>query len=410
MLPIVFGDAAQAVCEHCDDLWTIADQCRWLSLETELGAALFRNTAATASIVEFNKTINETIPKVMVEPYTEVSHREALKKLFGIVDDFKKRGLPEVARTITLPYLGFHVSILVKDLRWECQVRLAAAMKQRALGKAQGLALTTFEQWFIEESAEVCTVDEKLLAGAKLCREMVADMLRDTSLDSIGGINHALTMASDSLLRADPFWVIEQSFLSTSMTESMTQKLQQKVMDILPSTSHRINEDKALSDLEALEGSSLYRLAPAPAKGALDVTKDLVMKLKANVSPPSHLVHSTDFFKKVLKAVENFITMESPPSGSNQAATVLIGVDALQAKIKELHRQGATVAKVAEIEKCLVWRHLLSQENVAILTDLLKKIVAKDPGSRRRDGAVEEKKEKKKKKEAVKQDDISQFF
>ena len=102
----------------------------------------------------------------------------------------------------------------------------------------------------------------------------------------------------------------------------------------------------------------------------------------------------------------SFTALTSPPSRSNQAATISIGIDAF-AGIKELSRQGAAVTKVVEIERCLLWRHLLSHDEIAILTDLFKKIAAKDPGSCR-DGPVEGKKEKKKK-EAVKGDDISQF-
>ena len=268
MVKVVFGkEAGEQVCQHADDLWSIAEECRWLSLQSELGAALFRNTAATVSIVEFNKTILEVIPKLLVAEYTQQSHEEALAKLYGIVDDFKQRGLPEVTRSITVRYLSFDVSLVVKDLYWEVALRLAAAMKNRALGKQDGIPLLSFELWFEESSDEKCGIQKSLLAGACTCRGMVRDMLEEGTYDNIASVKDALSLASESLLRCDPFWVIEQAWMTTSMTESLCVKLQQSVMAALPSATHAVNEDTVLNELRELERGSLYRLAPPAAKG-----------------------------------------------------------------------------------------------------------------------------------------------
>ena len=192
MLPVVFGEeAAKAVCEHAQDLWSIADEVRWLSMESELGAALFRNTAATVSIVQFNQAVAELLPKLLVQQYTLEKHREAETKLYAVVDEYKLRGLPEVSRSITLPYLCFNVTVVVKDLYWECQLRLAAAMKQRALGRANGIPLLSFEEWFAEASTEESGIDAKLVSGAQTCRKMVSDMLLEPGLDSIAAVTHA---------------------------------------------------------------------------------------------------------------------------------------------------------------------------------------------------------------------------
>ena len=367
MLKIVFGkEAGEQVCDHAEDLWSIAEECRFLSVQSELGAPLFRNTAATVSIVQFNTVIAEAIPKLLIAEYTQQTHDDALQKLYATVDDFKQRGLPEVTRSITVRYLSFDVD-------------------------------------------EKCGIEQKLLAGACTCRKMVMDMLDQTSFDSIAGINHALSLASDSLIRSDPLWIIEQSFMTSSLTESMSLKLQQSVMAALPSATRWMSEDGVLNELRALERSSLYLLAPATAKGALNVTLDLVTKIKNNVSPPSHLQSSTDFFKKVLKQVENFFTTEAPAASSNEASQKLMGIDAMRFMVKELDKKGPLQVRISDIERLLCWRHALTAEEIAVLTSLLEKVVAKDPSARKRD-PFEEKKEKKKKKEAKDDGDISQFF
>ena len=230
------------------------------ALQSELGAALFRNTAATVSIVEFNKTILDMIPKLLVAEYTQQTHEEALAKLYGIVDDFKQRGFPEVTRSIIVRYLSLDVSLIVKDLYWEVALRLATAMKTRALGKQDGIPLLKFELWFEESSDEKCGIQKSLLDGACTCRGMVMDMLEDGTFDSITAIKDALTLASESLLRCDPFWVIEQAWMTTNMTESMTVKLQQLVMATLPSTTHPVNEDTVLNELRELEHNTLCDL------------------------------------------------------------------------------------------------------------------------------------------------------
>ena len=88
----------------------------------------------------------------------------------------------------------------------------------------------------------------------------------------------------------------------------------------------------------------------------------------------------------------------------------LMGIDAMRFAIKELDKKGPNQIRISEIERLLCWRHALTDEEIAVLTTLLKKVVAKDPSSRKRDPVAETKDKKNKKKEAMDGGDISQFF
>ena len=87
-----------------------------------------------------------------------------------------------------------------------------------------------------------------------------------------------------------------------------------------------------------------------------------------------------------------------------------MGIEAMRFMVKELDKKGPNQVRISDIERLLCWRYVLTNEEIAVLTSLLKKVVAKDPSARKRDRVGEKKDKKNKQQEAKDDGDISQFF
>ena len=129
----IFGKDAVATILACDGglfQRTVFGLCTCFP-RANFGASLFRTTAISASLVDFEKELTEAIPALLTEPLSEARFAESLRKLQILVDGYLERGLPQVSREVSLPYMRFQVTVVCKDFMWEAQLRLWAALKAK---------------------------------------------------------------------------------------------------------------------------------------------------------------------------------------------------------------------------------------------------------------------------------------
>ena len=168
------------------------------------------------------------------------------------------------------------------------------------------------------------------------------------------------------------------------------------------------DEQFTIRALEALSASKLVKWAPVASKGVVDVCLDVLRRLSDNKSPPDHLQSSTPFYRQFYHSLQYYVHEEPPAAGSMDAPEPAFGHAALLLRIPKIqakHEEGE--ATIQDVESLLKWRHLLRSDEVAVLTAILKEIIATGAG-RSSTGRHESKRSKKH--EENKMDGIEQFF
>ena len=404
MLQPLFGkDATTAIIACKGDYSGVQNLVTALATESELGASLFRSSAISVSLVEFEKELATVIAACIKEPFTEAHLGACMTKLQALVDSYLERGLPQISREIVLPYLRFEITVVVKDFAYEAQMRLWAAIKNHIIGRPGGLPAMVHEQWFLPEVAAPVVVDKAILEGPKLARQMVHDMMENEAAQSINQVREMISGASSNLVSCDPWFIIELAFVEGGMVESLSTHLQAKILSAMPSPTSQRSLQLSIRALETLQGSVLCKWAPVAVKAILEVCMDVLKRLAMNKSPPAHLADSTTFYRDFWGRLQYFLHEEVSASAS-EAPKHLHGRDALLirfANLEEKHGKGA--AKLEEVEEVLAWSYLLKEAEIAKLTTMVKDLVSAGARGQR----PEAKRARKDKKE---DDDIDQFF
>ena len=138
---------------HSDRLGAIEDIASDLSASSDLGAAMFKNTACSVSLVAFREELDSLLPTLIEDRFKMENFNVAMGKLEALVDKYKSRGLPELAREVRVSYLGMEVGLTCRDFLWEAQLKFWALLKQHSLGLAGGLATTSPRELVSESCA-----------------------------------------------------------------------------------------------------------------------------------------------------------------------------------------------------------------------------------------------------------------
>ena len=163
MLEVLFGKEAIATVVGCNGDYSGAQHLvSALASESALGAALFRTTAVSVTLVEFQRELSQLISTCVAEPFTMARMQASQRKIQALVDDYIEKGLPQVSRELSLPYLSFKVTLLVTDFAWEAHIRLWAEIKARCVGRPGGLPAMQHEAWFLPSTMATFVIDKEI--------------------------------------------------------------------------------------------------------------------------------------------------------------------------------------------------------------------------------------------------------
>ena len=136
LLPCLFGAAdAATITAHIHDESGMRELAARLVDEYDLAEALWRETAATATLLSFQQALLAALPGWQAKCTNSEGYKQALGDIATFVSDWQSRGVQPLKRQIRLRWMSFEVSVTVADLNFEAQLRLHTLLKDAALGQ-----------------------------------------------------------------------------------------------------------------------------------------------------------------------------------------------------------------------------------------------------------------------------------
>jgi hypothetical protein len=370
----------------------IAEKGRWTNVMGEIGRlckssktgqALFGFAYTNIVCESVSKCIDEQLEtlrgKQLDTKAVDRWEKHAADKLSSLVD---LAALP-AKRVVSMTYRGCSFDMVLGTARQEMEVKLQILIKHAAVHNDMVPSLT-FESELVDKAVAptLAGVTDSLVDATKKARETANALLEQARLHGAEGIKQVLNAKEVHLLTVQREFSVEIGLLRSMMGEGGKTRVEQAILDALPSQSKPDAAAKPASSLHAvtaLQGSPLYSFVPAQVQQTVVSTRELLHAICNATTPRIDPSRATSFMKLVLKRCESFVVEPkvSKQSGQQQYA---YGAEALMLKFSKLEAaassegKGQLTLKDLDIFKSFEW--LLPQDAQRKLKTITDEICA----------------------------------
>eukprot|EP00971_Amphidinium_carterae_P097095 1921521-Amphidinium_carterae.1 len=189
-------------------------------------------------------------------------------------------------REITMQYRGKEIKVEVDSLRGELSKRTACMVKSVAAASGCLPALSWEKEVFEEAGKDEKSVGcEKLLKKFKSAREAAEELAKVAEGLTFGDLLHKYSTKLDYLQEIDSSFVIEVKLLEWAAEKGARERLQSKILSILPAASKRVTLQKATEQMSGLQDLWLFKLL-APGDQAVATTcQEILAKMMRGQAP-----------------------------------------------------------------------------------------------------------------------------
>jgi len=275
-LVISAGDLAKIL--GATDVSEVAGELRRVVAESQLGSILFAQMLAQLAESSFMIAVDKFIAEMLneqdlneenVQACMQACHDEAMKW------QLDQRCIGK--RNIEITYRNLILQIAVACAHEIAFFKIRAHIRQRAVAKKTLKALW-FEDAIMDEiPLETKSIDWKLIKPMEAAREIINDEAK-ASCPSSGDV--AVTMIANrlpTLLLIDESSVLDLALAKSLSSGPGASKLQQKIIDVMPTASTLKTLASAVVEMEAVAASPLNGFAN---KSAQAVVVDVLSTLK----------------------------------------------------------------------------------------------------------------------------------
>ena len=301
--------------------------------------------------------------------------KQVADKLASLVD---LASLPP-RRVVSLSYRGCSFDMQLSTARQEMDVKLQILIKHAAVHNAQVPCLT-FEAELVDKSVgpKLAGVSDALVDATRKARETANALLEQARIHGAEGIKQVLNAKEVHLVTVQREFSVEIGLLRSMMGEGGKARVEQAILDALPSPSNLDASWRPASCLQtvtALQGSPLYSFVPAQVQQTVASTRELLHAICNATTPRIDPQRATSFMKLVLKRCEFFVVEVQSSCHSGKQKHVY-GAEALKLRFSKLKETAASKNKAQltlkdlDIFKSFEWLlDVESQSKLKTITD-----------------------------------------
>ena len=230
-------------------------------------------------------------------------------------------------REVTIWYRGVALAAVVSSVNEELNLKVAAAIKTRAVDSKQ-LASLWCEDELVPSGRPKPEhkVDASLLREGILARNSCNGFLPEGECATGLAIKNALLSKQRLLVSIDKTWKVEELFFESFIGEAGERRLREITQDCLPTSERVRTVEECLGLLQNIEDSKIYQFVGSNAQNIFAHVKNMVYSIKQHRSP-TFPAGCPDYISVVKERLANFCTVELP-NGSDDKK-VLFGKPAI---------------------------------------------------------------------------------
>ena len=174
-------------------------------------------------------------------------------------------------RAVALSYRGVEFELMVASPSEEIELATACALKEKAVGKRNGLVELPFEQSLLPSVPEGDSpVEEKALDMFSAARLECTEMLSGFQDLNMSDISKMMEKRSQRLCQLDSSFVIEIAVAKKLSENAGAGLVEARILRLLPAARKRVSLDQLAAALIELEQSPLLKLLPRSASTVVD--------------------------------------------------------------------------------------------------------------------------------------------
>lgn len=375
-----------AVVASRDDMASVRKQLARLYDSSGCGVAMFAEHMKQFAAKDFSEQIQGIVHKTCSNE-AEIND-EAIETYKSecktVVQSNANTKTLQGKRSIDIEFFGCTLSMVVSSLTEEVDMRLAAAIKNIAIGRPGGLEALSYEKW-IKPLTKVKTlsIPKSLIEGPEAARRLVSEIIADDRIASFAEVEQTIKAQSSSALVLDPTFRLELSFLSQA-ERLIGECVQRAILERLPGTSPEASPttmEHTSVRLAELQKSDMVRRSSCSAIGQLESVQLVIDNMMRGISPEVN-ANASSFFVSVLDRCARFFEFDN-------GKTTIKGKEGIQEYSKTLEAKFAqgTVVSVPEIERLRPFWWLLSKDQVVQIESMLDRAIKSASEQGRSSGA-----------------------
>ena len=384
------NDGLAAILMRKDDIdVVVASQGKWrevaapvarLTSSSALGAALFGFAAALVHAAVFEDQIQGEIQKALKSDVSLAVVNDLKLRCLTFASDLKRSTVTGQKRTISVTFAAEKLQLVVADVALEIHLRLMAAVKSEALlcGHVKRLP---YELWVLPSvhSHASIKIDPDVLAECAQCRAQAAEMLQESGAETFMDMKRVLSKNAAVLTTLDPSFRLELSFLEDRAEEVLKQKVQNELLELLPSPKKQSGMVQCLAKVQELSKSDLISYAPPAVKAMAASLEEIVAGLVKGVGPDNNVAASSGFFKAVMLRLPYFLSEEIAEEGGG--VKMLQGAAALAAQMDKMavKMQKQDAVRLADLQQFQSFKFLMDAQQKDQLSKWVKNVLAAGP-------------------------------
>ena len=248
---------------------------------------------------------------------------------------------------------------------------LQAALKSKAIGARDGLALLEHERWcapgFVRES-EQCQVDAGLLVEAKAARSYLADMLQKEHGCCLEDLRRCLQKNSSMLQALDRSFKLECEYVFQKGDSLVSEAVERQIISALPTAIVKMSLAQSIGVLESLHEDRLHQYAPREAQNRMEAVLEVIRNMAKGISPSSQPEDGSVFWARIWASLPLYLRrpgVNSGESAGSAAPPELLGRKALAAELQSLTERFAAMkvdVKLQDLEKLQPLKWLMAPD------------------------------------------------
>ena len=203
-----------------------------------------------------------------------------------------------VRRTVKIAYRELSLDMEVHSLQHEAHLRLAAKMKSFCAGRDGGLPLLDWELpvWG-PVAGSVGDIGQEHLRAFRSARQTLVQVWKDGGLTCIQDLLEALRRRVATLLGVDETFSIEVAATEVAAKTTCKFKLEQAVMNCLPSLTVDHSIDAAVAMCTEVTTGTLFHLMPQSERAEVEVVSEMLHQLQRG-NPPKGDISGNKFLAR----------------------------------------------------------------------------------------------------------------
>lgn len=379
LLNLIFGGDHLQQIMLCDGHWDqVQHHLKAVTSKTCLGSLMFDHALKVLTVEGLQKTLHQLIDDTFeVEGLTVEGLQAFMSMAAEELAPWKECQAVQCKRSVSLPFLGSSVPIVVMTPHMELNYRVWGKLKDHTIGVDNGgLPMLLQEEWCKDKAWYTQKLQKlpckELLQPLLATRTMARDILKPQLISCLADLKTLMVANSEVLQGMDSTWGLEVAWAEHCMDQSVVRAVEMAVLQCLPSQTRAVEPTDAFKDLERFRGGKLLQCADRGSQDKVKAVMEVVAALKDKVPVDLPFEHnSSDFFGLAGQRLQNFVRSskvvqhkEAEDAEPHEVVEELVGSEALKQKLGEVQ---AIFAKQPQTLKfhmldCLVtYRWLLTE-------------------------------------------------